>query len=645
MTADTKPPGKAVLLAGPWRAIVVGGGHAGAEAALALARGGIQTLLLSQNVDRIGWMSCNPAIGGIGKSHIVAELDALGGQMARAADAAGVHYKWLNASRGPAVRALRVQCDKLAYATAMRTHLESTPNLHIKQADVRSLWLDGNGGLRGVVTAQDLAFAAEAVILTAGTFLDAVLHTGLAQQRGGRMGDAPSIGLGDQFRQLGVTTLRHKTGTCPRVDGRTVDWARIQPDPGLVPPPPLSRFSDRVALPQMDCHILWTHEGTHQIIRDHLDRSPLFTGIIDGTGPRYCPSIEDKVVRFPQHDQHYLFLEREGWQTREVYVSGLSTSLPADAQLQMVRSLQGLEHAEIVRFGYAVEYDAIDARQLDLTLQLRAVPGLFLAGQVNGTSGYEEAAGQGLVAGIGALQRLRGQEPVHFSRTDSYLGVMVSDLTTQGADEPYRMFTSRAEHRLHLRVSNADLRLAGLGRRLGLVSDANWALLEARRERLARAELALQTKVTPSQQELARLAALGMGGLAQPQTLAQLLCRQGVEWPDLAPWLADDLRALPEEDQHELTTAARYAGYLAREHNRIARAGRHEQLAIPAELDFAKVGGLSRECVQKLQQVRPQTLGQAAQVPGVTPAAVQAIAFALRQRSRYLAETPDVPGA
>jgi tRNA uridine 5-carboxymethylaminomethyl modification enzyme len=626
-------PAGAVVHPGPWRAIVVGGGHAGTEAALVLARGGIETLLLSQNVDRIGWMSCNPAIGGIGKSHLVAEIDAMGGYMAQAADLAGVHYKWLNASRGPAVRALRVQCDKLAYATAVRTRLEQTPHLHIKQADVSRLWLDDGGALRGVVTSQGLAFAADTVVLTAGTFLDAVLHTGLSQQRGGRMGDGPSVGLGDQFRQLGVTTLRHKTGTCPRVDGRTVNWSELEPDPGEAPPTPLSRWSAGVALPQMHCHLVHTNPITHQIIRDHLDRSPLFSGIIEGTGPRYCPSIEDKVVRFPQHNQHYLFLEREGWQTQEIYLSGLSTSLPADAQLAMVRSLPGLQRAEVVRFGYAVEYDAIDARQLDLQLQLRALPGLFLAGQINGTSGYEEAAGQGLVAGIGALQRLRGAEPVQFSRTDSYLGVMVSDLTSQGAEEPYRMFTSRAEHRLHLRVSNADIRVGPLAQELGLLTADQWQQMNARQERLAAGTAALESTVTPSIESLAHLTTCGLGGLTQPQTLAQLICRPDVQWDHLQPWLPAELHTLDTDDQQELMTAARYAGYLAREGRRIARAERHEHVQLPADMDYAAIGGLSRECIQKLQQVRPATLGHAAQVPGMTPAAVQAVAFALRQRT------------
>jgi tRNA uridine 5-carboxymethylaminomethyl modification enzyme len=599
---------------GPWRIVVVGGGHAGCEAALACARLGVPTLLLTQNVDRIGWMSCNPAIGGVGKSHLVAEIDALGGEMARATDRAGVHYKWLNASKGAAVRALRVQCDKLAYATAMRRILEQTPGLAIKQADVRSLWLE-QGVLRGVETHQGLRFAAEAVVLTAGTFLEAVLHTGLSRSQGGRAGDAPSRGLGDQLRSLGVRTQRHKTGTCPRVDGRTVDWAQLPLDPGLVPPPRMARHGSPVQLPQMPCWVSWTNGRTHELIRGGLDRSPMYTGVIEGTGPRYCPSVEDKVVRFADHDRHQLFLEREGWQTDEVYLNGLSTSLPADVQLAVVRSIDGLAQAEIVRFGYAVEYDAIDARELDTRLQLRALPGLFLAGQVNGTSGYEEAAAQGLLAGLNAVQQVRGQPPVVFTRRESYLGVIVDDLVTLGAAEPYRMFTARAEHRLVLRASNADLRLTERGRHLGLVADEQWQAFEARRERLARAHGTLAHTVRVGEESL---------------PLRQWLARPEVA-PDAA---AAFLPELDPDDLHELATEVRYAGYVAREQKRQARAERHEHLPIPPELDFAALGNLSREAVQALERVRPETLGQAARIPGVTAAAVQALAFHLLRRVR-----------
>ncbi len=624
---------------GPWRVIVVGGGHAGCEAALACARSGLETLLLTQNVDRIGWMSCNPSIGGVGKSHLVAEIDALGGEMAVAADASSVQSKWLNDSRGAAVRALRAQCDKLAYATAMRQTVEAQPQLHVKQADVARLLVDG-GQLTGVATKNGLAYTAEVVILTAGTFLDAVLHTGLQAQAGGRAGDAPSHGLGAQMRELGVVTLRHKTGTCPRLDGRTIDYSRLEADPGLEPPPQMSLRSKGIAQRQMPCHIAYTTERTHQLIRDNLGRSPMFTGVIEGRGPRYCPSIEDKVVRFAHHDRHYLFLEREGWQTQEVYVSGLSTSLPADVQIDMVRSIAGLEGAEIVRFGYAVEYDAIDARQLGRDLMLPQLPGLYLAGQVNGTSGYEEAAAQGLLAGINAAARLLGKPPVIFGRDQAYLGVLVDDLVTQGNAEPYRMFTSRAEHRLELRCSNADLRLTPLGRQLGLVGDAHWHAVQGRIARLERTRQVLaQRIVRPTREEMPFVEAIGAGTLVTTATLKQIACRSGAEWHHLDPWLPADLRSGPDctlsdQDVAELLTEARYAGYIEREARRLERTNRHDQWLIPTDLDYRQVGGLSAEATEKLQQVRPETLGQAARIPGVTPAAVQAIAFVLRSLQR-----------
>ncbi len=625
--------------AGPWRAIVVGGGHAGCEAALALARGGVPTLLLTQNVDRIGWMSCNPAIGGIGKSHLVAEIDALGGQMARATDASGVHYKVLNSSKGPAVRALRVQCDKLAYATAMRRALEQTPGLSIKQGDVRRLWL-ADGQLAGVETAAGVQFSAAVVILTAGTFIGAVCHTGEAQIVGGRAGDTATLGLGDQLRALGVQTLRHKTGTCPRLDGRTIDWSRAQPDCGLDPPPPMARHGRGAVLAQMPCFVTHSNAETHAVIRENVHRSPLFGGVIEGVGPRYCPSIEDKVVRFPQHAQHYIFLEREGWQTDEIYVNGLSTSLPADVQIAMVRSLPGLEHAEIVRFGYAVEYDAIDARQLGRDLMLPALPGLYFAGQVNGTSGYEEAAGQGLVAGIQALLRLRGEPALHLSRTESYLGVMVDDLVSLGAAEPYRMFTSRAEHRLVLRTSNADLRLTPLGRALGLVDDAAWQNFLNRRARLDQLAAALHgVTLTPEPGVVRMVESWGGGTILQPTTLGQLLCRPEVTLDQLAPFLPDalDLRQFNADDREEVTTQVRYAGYVVREALRQAKARKLEDMKFPTELDFSEISGLSREALDALQRARPQTLAQAARVPGVTPASVQVLSFWLagprRQRA------------
>ncbi len=635
MTADA--PTHAL---GRWPLIVVGGGHAGCEAALAGARSGIPTLLLTQSVDRIGWMSCNPAIGGVGKSHLVAEIDALGGEMARNTDRAGVHYKLLNASRGPAVRAMRVQCDKLAYATALRQVLEAQADLAIKQATVTRLWLD-EGRLRGVQTGHGIRFEADAVILTAGTFLTAICHTGDSRERGGRAGEGSDNDLGAQLRDLGVATGRHKTGTCPRLDARTINWSALAIDAGLKAPPPMARRGDPVQLPQMDCHVAHTNRRTHDIIRAALPRSPLFSGAIDGTGPRYCPSIEDKVVRFADRDSHQLFLEREGWQTSEVYLSGLSTSLPADAQIDLVHSIEGLEEAEIVRFGYAVEYDTIDPRQLDRGLQLRALPGLFLAGQVNGTSGYEEAAAQGLVAALGAVALLRQQEPPRIERTDAYIGVLIDDLITRGGDEPYRMFTSRAEHRLSLRIGSADRRLTPLGRRLGLVTDADWSAFEARQRRLDAARNLLdKTMLHPTAELQARILALGDGGLRTPTSLAGLLRRPKVAWADIADLLPEGLRQggdpgpLSEAESDELITESRYQGYIEREKQRLERTRKAGSVRLPDDLDYSAVGGLSAEAVEKLQRVRPDTLGQAGRIPGLTAGALQALAVHIELRRR-----------
>ena len=621
---------------GPWRVIVVGGGHAGCEAALAVARCGVPVLLVTQSVDRIGWMSCNPAIGGIGKSHLVAEIDALGGEMARNTDRAGVHYKLLNASRGPAVRALRAQCDKLEYATAMRQVVETQDLLAIKQGDVARFWLD-DGALRGVELASGTRFAASRVILTAGTFLSGVLHTGDSQSSGGRAGEAAASGLGEQLAALGMRTLRHKTGTCPRLAASSIAWDALDVDPGILAPLPMSQHSDAVVLPQMACHSTATNAQTHALITSALHRSPLFTGAIDGVGPRYCPSIEDKVVRFAGRSAHTLFLEREGWRTSEVYLSGLSTSLPADVQLAVVRSIRGLESAEIVRFGYAVEYDTIDPRQLDHQLRYPGFPGLSFAGQVNGTSGYEEAAAQGIVAGLAAAADIRGIQPPVFGRDNSYIGVMIDDLVTRGGNEPYRMFTSRAEHRLSLRVANADLRLTEQGRAAGLVGDAQWERFIARRARLqfAREQLAA-VRLKPDVATNDLLTRAGTAPLKGVTTAAELLRRPDVQWSHIEPLLPRELSrdALSAHDTDELITECRYAGYIDREQVRLARTRRDADTPIPTEFDFAAVGALSHEAIEQLQRVRPTTLGQAARIPGVPAAGVTALAIALESRKR-----------
>ena len=611
--------------------IVVGAGHAGCEAALAAARMGCLALLLNMSLDGMAVMSCNPSIGGLAKGHLVREIDALGGEMAKNIDATGIQFRVLNTRKGPAVRAGRAQADKQLYRLRMKRVLEQQANLHVKQGEVTELYLEG-GELRGVDTRSGIRFLGKAVVLTTGTFMRGLIHIGLINYSGGRAGDLPSLGLSDQLKSLGFEVGRLKTGTPARLDGRTIDFGKLEAQYSDDLPVPFSFSTSRITMPQVPCYIAYTNQRTHEIIRSSLDRSPLYAGIIEGIGPRYCPSIEDKVVRFPDKERHQTFIEPEGLETVEYYPSGMSTSLPIDIQIAFYRSMVGLEQVEIMRPAYGIEYDYVNPVQLHATLETKLIKSLFHAGQINGTSGYEEAAAQGILAGINAALKVQGRQPIMLGRHESYIGVMVDDLVTLGTKEPYRMFTSRAEYRLLLREDNADIRLREIGHAVGLVDEETYAAFCRKREQIGEElERLRTTRLSLAAEEKCWCEQHGCADLQKGTSFEQLLRRPEIGYHQLRE-IDPQVAELPAAVREQVEIQVKYQGYIERQLEQIERMRKQEEARIPAELDYSAIPGLTSEVREKLERFRPDTLGQAARIQGVTPAAIAIISVMLKGR-------------